>query len=386
VQGVSSAHAADFVPPPLRRRDHAWRLLVALGFSAVSWSQVVAEHSVTERVVDGVVGAAAFALVLARRRWPLPVAIGTTALSALTPLAAGPAILATVSLATGRRWSSVVAVGLLTVAAQETSLALDPAARTDPRWLSVALNAAFTFAVLGWGMYIGSRRELLWSLRRRAEAAEEERDLRAERSRLEERSRIAREMHDVLAHRISQISVTAGALTYRADLSRDEMRTRAGVIRESAHLALTDLRSVLGVLRDGSGELQHVPQPVYDDLPGLVEEERRGGARIAYADDLEGGHLPDAVGRTVYRVVQEGLTNARKHAPGADVEIELSGTPGTGVEIRVRNALGFGRSSTPGSGLGLIGLTERVHLRGGRLEHGPQGSDFVLHAWIPWSA
>lgn len=385
MHGEISGHA-DVGQPPLRRRDSAWRLAVALAFSLASWWQIVDERSVTGRVVDVTLGAAAFALVVVRRRWPLLVAVGTTALAALTLLAAGPAILATVSLATGRRWAPVVAVGALAVAAGEVYTALNPSVRTDPPWLGAALNTVFTFAGLGWGMYIGSRRELLWSLRRRAEAAENERDLRAERARMEERSRIAREMHDVLAHRISQISVNAGALTYRSDLSRDQMRDSAGVIRESAHLALIDLRSVLGVLRDGSGELRHVPQPRYVDLPRLVEEEeRRGGARIAYTDDLAREQLPEGVGRTVYRVVQEGLTNARKHASGAAVDIKLSGTPDTGVEVLMRNALGFGRSSTPGAGLGLIGLTERVQLRGGRLEHGRQGSDFVVRAWVPWS-
>ncbi|RFU20092.1 histidine kinase [Geodermatophilus marinus] len=369
----------------MRRRDQAWRLAVALAFSLASWWQVVDERSVTGRAVDVALGAVAFALVLVRRRWPLPVAVGTTALAALSLLAAGPAILATVSLATGRRWAPIAAVGVLAVAGGEVYTALNPSVRTDPPWLGAALNTVFTLAALGWGMYIGSRRELLWSLRRRAEAAEEERDLRAERARLEERSRIAREMHDVLAHRISQISVNAGAMAYRSDLSREQMRDSAGLIRESAHLALIDLRSVLGVLRDGSGEVRHVPQPRYLDLADLIEEERRGGTRIACTDDLAREDLPEGVGRTVYRVVQEGLTNARKHAAGAAVDIELSGTRATGVEVVMRNALGFGRSSTPGAGLGLIGLTERVQLQGGRLEHGREGADFVVRAWVPWS-
>lgn len=384
MQGESSGHA-DVEQLPLRRRDQAWRLAVALAFSLASWWQIVDERSVTGRAVDVTLGAVAFALVLVRRRWPLPVAVGTTALAALTLLAAGPAILATVSLATGRRWAPVVAVGVLAVAGGEVYTALNPSVRTDPPWLGAALNTVFTLAALGWGMYIGSRRELLWSLRRRAEAAEDERDLRAERARMEERSRIAREMHDVLAHRISQISVNAGAMAYRSDLSREQMRDSAGVIRESAHLALIDLRGVLGVLRDESGELRHVPQPRYVDLPHLIEGERRVGTPIAYTDDLAPEHLPEGVGRTVYRLVQEGLTNARKHASGAAVDVELSGTPATGVEVVMRNALGFGRSSTPGAGLGLIGLTERVQLQGGRLEHGRQGSDFVVRAWVPWS-
>ena len=95
--------------------------------------------------------------------------------------------------------------------------------------------------------------------------------------------------------------------------------------------------------------------------------------------------MPDAAGRTLYRIVQEGITNARKHAPGALLTIELSGSPEDGLDVVLRNPLGFG-SATPGSGLGLVGLTERAELRGGRLEHRREGSSFVLHGWIPWAA
>ncbi len=135
-------------------------------------------------------------------------------------------------------------------------------------------------------------------------------------------------MHDVLAHRISQISMRAGALSYRDDLSNDELREGAAVIREAAHEALTDLRGVLGVLRDESGELQHAPQPTYADLGELVAEAQRSGMRVTYVDDLPAGEpIPDAAGRTLYRIVQEGITNARKHAPGAELEIEVHGSP-----------------------------------------------------------
>ena len=98
-----------------------------------------------------------------------------------------------------------------------------------------------------------------------------------------------------------------------------------------------------------------------------------------------GAPVPDAAGRTIYRIVQEGLTNAHKHAPGSALTIELSGSPETGIDVVLRNPLGFG-STTPGSGLGLVGLTERAELRGGRLEHGRDGAAFVLRGWIPWAA
>jgi len=98
------------------------------------------------------------------------------------------------------------------------------------------------------------------------------------------------------------------------------------------------------------------------------------------------------VGRTVYRIVQEGITNAGKHAPAATLRIRVSGSPADGVDVVLRNALGFGPTRTPGAGLGLVGLSERAELRGGILEHGLEhvddtgGEVFVLHAWLPWAA
>src|SRR4029079_4824335 len=130
----------------------------------------------------------------------------------------------------------------------------------DPWWVDLLINSVVTAGVLGWGMYVGSRRELVWTLRQRAERAEAEQELRVAQARSNERARIAREMHDVLAHRISQISMHAGALAFRDDLTAAEMRSSAQVIQEKAHEALADLRGVLGVLRDDAGERLDSPQ------------------------------------------------------------------------------------------------------------------------------
>jgi signal transduction histidine kinase len=237
-------------------------------------------------------------------------------------------------------------------------------------------------------MYIGSRRELIATLHQRAERAETEQEFRVSQARANERARIAREMHDVLAHRISQVSMHAGALAFRDDLDAEEMRSSAAIIQEKANEALTDLRAVLGVLRDpDTGELLNQPQPTMDDLSALVDEARESGMNVEYNDLLgDTAGMPDVVGRTVYRIVQEGLTNARKHAPGALVEVRVSGSPEDGVDVQLRNPVGFGSTAAPRSGLGLIGLAERAALNGGRLEHLRDGSTFVLHGWIPWGA
>jgi signal transduction histidine kinase len=96
--------------------------------------------------------------------------------------------------------------------------------------------------------------------------------------------------------------------------------------------------------------------------------------------------MPDHVGRTLYRIVQEGMTNAAKHAPGCNLRIEVHGSPDDGVTVELRNPLGVRTGSTPGAGLGLVGLTERAELRGGRLEARREDSTWVLRGWIPWAA
>ncbi|KRB77052.1 histidine kinase [Nocardioides sp. Root190] len=384
--------------PPLRWWSHLWRYLLATAIGLVVWLPVV-EAQAEERPLlfwlDIVLGVAVGVLVLWRRRWPMTIAVIAVLATPFSSLAAGPITLATVSLATRRSWWQVVTIGALSLLGTWAYYELQPVTDSEPTWLISLFSVLAVSATLGWGLYIGSRRELLWTLRQRAETAEAERDLRATQARSNERARIAREMHDVLAHRISQISMHAGALTFREDLSAEEMRSSAAVIQTKAHEALTDLREVLGVLRDdlGGGPLTG-PQPTYCDVLELIEDARNAGTTIEYDDRLAEGEPPPAgVGRTMFRIVQEGITNASKHAPAAALSIRLSGDAEAGIELMLRNAVGFGPTRTPGSGLGLVGLSERAELRGGTLAHGveaasPDGqrpATFVLRAWLPWS-
>lgn len=365
-----------------------WRYALCLVISGLAWGSVVQDQWESHRTLfwlDIGLGLAAYPLVLFRRRWPLPIALILNAMSAFSGIAAGPACLATVSVASRRVWWQLAVLAVASLASGEIFVGVQPTQDPEAAWVDVAVNLVATVALLGWGMYIGSRRELLWTLRDQVAKAQQERDLRADQARSSERGRIAREMHDVLAHRISQVSMHANALMFRDDLTAEQMRDSVAVIQEKANEALVDLRSVLGVLRDpATGQLLDKPQPTYADLTELVDEERESGMHVEYADLLDAGaHVPDVTGRTVYRIVQEALTNARKHAPGALVSITLSGSEPEGVDILVRNPIGFG-TTTPPSGLGLVGLRERAELRGGRLDHGRDGSTFVLHGWIPW--
>ncbi len=358
-----------------------------LGISVLVWFAIAENQTEKWFLIDIAVGLPAIVLVYFRRRWPMTVAVIATLLSAVSSLAAGPATLAAVSLATRRRWLQVVVIGVLSVGSAQLLYEVQPPTNEDPQWLELSSNVVIVAAIMAFSMYIGSRRELLWTLRNRAETAEADQELRVRQARGTERARIAREMHDVLAHRISQISMHAGALSFRDDLTADEMRESAAVIREKAHEALTDLRGVLGVLRDdATGLTVDAPQPTYADLPQLVAEALESGMNVSFRDELENdAPVPDSVGRTLYRIVQEGITNARKHAPGSRLSIQVSGSAEDGVDIRLRNPLGFGPSTAPGARLGLVGLAERAELTGGRLEHRREGDAFLLHAWIPWA-
>ena len=376
--------------PRLTVWGHTWRYAICLLLSAMVWSSTFRGQWEDYRWlwwIDLVVGLDCYVLVLYRRRWPLTVTLLTAAASLVSGVAAGPGTLAAVSLATRQRLGPIAIAAVVGLVCYQGYVDTQPVENAEPFWVGFAFNVAITIAIFGWGMYLGSRRILLWSLRQRAERAEAEQAMRVAQARSTERARIAREMHDVLAHRISQISLHAGAMAYRDDLDAVALRDSAHVVRSQAHEALTELRDVLGVLRDpGTGEIAERPQPTYADVAALVAEARDEGLTVTFDDHLSRRDepLPEVVGRTIYRIVQEGITTVRKHAPGARLRVVVSGDPEGGVDVRLRNPLGFGPTTTPGSGLGLVGLSERAELRGGTLEHRRDGGDFELHGWIPW--
>jgi signal transduction histidine kinase len=328
-----------------------------------------------------------------RRRWPVVLAVLCTLGGVVSGYCVGALIAYMFTVAVHRRFTVTAAVAVLGVVTAVPYNMINP----DPT-TSFAESMTWTVGIIAvvtaWGMLARARRQLVVSLRDRAERAEEEQQLRADQARRAERTRIAREMHDVLAHRISLLSTYAGALEYRKGGTPEEVASAASVIRASAHQALQDLREVIGVLRADSdpggdpGEPSERPQPTAADLPGLVDESRAAGSRVTFTSGTDLAEVPSAVGRTAYRIVQEGLTNARKHAPGTAVAVEVGGAAGDGLTVEVRNRLPVGavRSPIPGAGAGLVGMSERATLAGGRLDCGPTtDGDFSLRAWLPWT-
>ncbi len=394
---MSTTPAADrqpvFTPRPISRWGQAWRVLLVLLLSAASWTEAAIyqwQHLRWWFWLDLAVGLAAFALMFWRRRHPLAVALLTNAVTFGSFSAGGPATLTLFSLATRRRWREIAPAAVVALGAGLVSLRSAPGSQEDDFVVTGPALVAIIGIVIAWGMYVGSRRELLMTLRERAETAESEQAARVAQARTSERTRIAREMHDVLAHRISTVTMHAGALTYREDLSAAQMRATAEVIQDNARQALVELREVLGLLREGPGDAApERPQPDASDLDALILEALATGLRVSPAVGIDTAAVPQTTGRTAYRIVQEGLTNVRKHATHTAVSVDVTGAPGEGLRVVVRNKLPIGQPAhdLPASGLGLIGLRERVELAGGQLEREiTSDRDFVLSAWLPWPA
>ncbi|WP_430787469.1 sensor histidine kinase [Actinoplanes sp. G11-F43] len=339
-------------------------------------------------VVDGIASVIASIGLWWRRRFLTPLALYLGVLAYFS-LASGMALLIVVFTVAVHRRFVVLAGYVVFVAAGSLVFALLRPESNATIWETFWWGTVSVVICALWGMLVRSRRQLIVSWRDRAERAEAEQRLRIAQARVLERTRIAREMHDVLAHRISLLSLHAGALEFRPGAPPEEIAGAASVVRASAHQALQDLRAVIGVLRAGQpedGDTPERPQPTLSALPALADESRLAGMKVRLEMGAEFDAVPTAAGRAAYRIVQEGLTNARKHAPGAVVRVAVGGAAGSGLTIEIRNPMPVTvpAATIPGTGLGLIGLAERALLAGGWLNHGRDDDDFVLSAWLPW--
>jgi signal transduction histidine kinase len=325
------------------------------------------------------------ALVL-RRRYPL-----ATMLLGLPNIVWGYALVAqlvaTFTLAHRVRNRRVVA-GVIAVvaAAQVTGMFLLPGDSAPTEY--VAQNVVFALLIVGGpaslGLLLRAYERLAGQLDELKARREREHELVAHTVLAQERTRIAREMHDVVSHQVSLIAVQAGAL--RMTATDDATRKTAATLRTLAATTLTELREMVAVLRDKDRpETDVAPQPRLADLPRLVVESGTG-ARLC-ADGVLACEWPPAIERAAYRTVQEALTNVRKHATGAATTVELVPEGGT-VAVRIRNGPPpVPPERLPGGGHGLIGLRERAELLGGTLTHRitPDGG-YELVAVLPGRA
>ena len=361
-------------PGGARRTVRDWvvdlvMLAVAAGSGIFVLSSTWAGHSTAVAVLDIALGCVALAALWWRRERPWAVALVAIALSAVSGLAAMAPLPAVFNAAIRLPLPRVALLSVLTVVASAIFPLLYPEVDGRGYGWQIVVGLLLTAVALGWGLFVRAQRELVRGLRERAE----------DEAREAERQRIAREMHDVLAHRLSILSVHAGALE-NGPLPPEYTET-AHIIRTSAHLALEELRQVIGLLRSNEAFAVEPPQPTLEQIPALVEESRSAGLAVSFRSDVAAA-VPEAVGRTAYRAVQEGLTNARKHAEDERVELTIGGGPPLTVELV---SYGSGSASLPGAGTGLVGLAERVKLAGGEFQSGPAADgSFVLRATLPW--
>ncbi|MEU8664330.1 sensor histidine kinase, partial [Actinoplanes philippinensis] len=291
--------------------------------------------------------------------WPVGGTAALTVLAVLSPAVTPPATMGALQVARRRDRTAAVVAAAGGIAAHAVQGAWRVNGGMSYGWWLALVTIAYG-ALLGWGLWARAREALIRTLQERAQRAEAEQGRRVAEARMLERRQIAREMHDVLAHRLSLLATFAGAMEFRPDAPPEQMSRAAGVVRSGVHQALEELREVISLLRDDDGDGEGVrPQPVLADVPRLVAESREAGTEVLLreaVDDPAGA--PPTVARTAYRVVQEGLTNARKHAAGQAVRVTVSGGPGAGLEVDVRNRLAAG-GTLPSGGAGLVGLTER---------------------------
>jgi signal transduction histidine kinase len=322
--------------------------------SAAVWWRRSAPLSVT--LVAGV------AHILSGNPWPLLVGLYTSGYALeyrrlLPVLAAGTAGFV------GLEWIEIGAVGVNGLAAA----------------------VAQTVGALAVGGYAGTRGQLIVSLRERAERAETEREMRIEQARAAERARIAREMHDVLAHKIALIALQSGALEVSPTADPTKVHDGAALIGTTAREASDELRSILGVLN--AGDERGDPSSMGDqfgDVHSLVSTWRAAGADVELRDEV--GVFPAPLQRPVYRLIQEGLANAIKHAPGAPIVVTVAGRAGYSLVVTVSNGApgDDGLSELSGAGTGLVALEERLRLLGGTLKSGPVESGWRLEGRLPW--
>ncbi|MEV7107713.1 sensor histidine kinase [Streptomyces atroolivaceus] len=261
---------------------------------------------------------------------------------------------------------------------------LSAGSTTRPHHYSLYVAALVLFTAVVIGAALRALRVARTELVEQSELTEEE---RARRTLLEERNRIARELHDVVAHHMSVISIQAQVAPHLVENPSDELRENLTGIRENAVEALAELRRVLGVLRSEDAVadgLRHAPQPTLERLDELIGKVRSAGITVTAETTGRRRPLPPGVELSAFRIVQEALSNVLRHAPGARARVQV-GYHSAAVTVRVTNtAPASPGRSTGGGGHGLLGMRERTAMLGGDLTHGPTpGGGFEVVATLP---
>lgn len=329
--------------------------------------------------------ASAIALLLFRRRFPATVTVAILGLSIVwytsgytSRLIDAPSLVAFYTLGTTGDRVKQLGVGGLAVGALMVGVL---AGEEDARIAIVGVG--WTVAVILFGELVHSRRLLLEQYADRAAKAEAERDTEAERRVAEERLRIARDVHDVLAHTVSVMTVQAGVATDAADRDPGTVRSALARVRSAGKEAMTEIRATVAVLR-GTAPAEIAPTPGLDRVAELVERARAQGLDVDLSIDLDGAGIESLLELTAYRVVQESLTNVIRHAGASRARVRIART-GSELVVEVNDdGVAASRDRPPAPGLGLRGMSERIEAVGGSLFFGPgSGRGWTVRALLP---
>jgi signal transduction histidine kinase len=329
------------------------------------------------------VGASA-PLVL-RRRNPGAVWVGATAVGLVaTAIEQGPspaylpAIVALYALATMSPLRVTVGAALVTALAPRAIIGLQGVTVVDAAVYGLTAWCGLAAAS---GVAVQFHRAVVAEARERARQAEATREEEAQRRVAEERLRIARELHDVVAHHVAVINVQAGVAGHLVRSDPDKAVEALGHVRQASQVVLSEVPGLLGLLRSGE-ELERTPTPRLAEAEDLVEAARRSGLEVTWR--MTGSPVAPAPGAdvTAYRVLQEALTNAVKHGSGE--ALAVLACDASGCTLEVHNMRPPGASAAGTERHGLMGMRERVAAAGGRLTVGPQGErEWVVRAWFP---
>lgn len=250
-------------------------------------------------------------------------------------------------------------------------------------WIPWVVAAVLVGLVLGGALLRRTRSDLTEAVVTRDKVTVESNALREEMLLTAERARIARDMHDTLAASLSRISLFAGGMQVNSADGPEEVAPTASLIRQTAKDALDELKRIIGVLR-GSADGSVGGRQSVEGISDLVQSARDAGLHTSLTLDLTPGDVGAASSHVAYRVVQESLTNAQKHAGGSTIRVAVYGSDQAGVRVEVRNQLLRQPAFEHGSRTGLAGLAEQVRGVGGTFGAGAQADEFVVSCWLPW--
>lgn len=339
-----------------------------------------------------------------RHRRPVAVVVAVSLVSVVLPIGNTLPFIALAAFLSRRRGPGAIAVACLVAASsswvvirdamaqpRDASLiktVLGPADSLPTDFVEISHTTVVLVILLGWGLTVAlgwmvrNRREALLAKAAYSSARKQSSDLGEDLARRDERELIAREIHDALGHRLSLLNLHAGAM--EANAGGDErIRESARLIRESAGTAMEDLRGLLGLLHAADrGSYAVFP---LSELPTIVEECFGVGQQLSssiFIRDAETAH--PQLTNAVYRIVQELLTNARKHAPDVPVTLRVNGAPDTGIAVEASNPVAPATTLGPSGGRGLVGITERAELLGGSVRTGVDEQVFRVRVQLPW--